>query len=197
MSYSNLSSLFSDIADAIRTKTGLANTIKAEDFPTAINNIPSGSEGATIEVVDCIRFPYHNQTNKIFVPCSQTAVLAFQNGHLSGALIPSWRSTSSTINPNNYFSQKNVILCFIFKDSVVTQIYGLQSNVETIPLATMQDMRNSFSYGIDDYTGQGATGHNISFAYDTSSWTTYYFADTLINATQQNDYFRWQAILAY
>lgn len=40
---SALTQLFSDIADAIRAKTGSASTIVATDFPTEIGNIPSGT----------------------------------------------------------------------------------------------------------------------------------------------------------
>lgn len=40
--HTSLKSLFSDIADAIRTKTGSTASIVADDFPTEISNIPSG-----------------------------------------------------------------------------------------------------------------------------------------------------------
>ena len=47
--HSTLTSLFSDIADAIRGKTGSSATIVADDFPTAIASIPTGGGSATIE----------------------------------------------------------------------------------------------------------------------------------------------------
>lgn len=40
---SELSTLFSNIANSIRAKSGQSGTIKAADFPTAISNIPVGS----------------------------------------------------------------------------------------------------------------------------------------------------------
>ena len=40
--HTSLKSLFSDIADAIRTKTGSTALIVADDFPTEISNIHSG-----------------------------------------------------------------------------------------------------------------------------------------------------------
>ena len=40
--YATLGTLFTAIANAIRAKTGSSATIKADDFPTAISNIPSG-----------------------------------------------------------------------------------------------------------------------------------------------------------
>ena len=51
--HSTLTSLFSDIADAIRGKTGSSATIVADDFPTAIANIPTGGGGViTTEVAN-------------------------------------------------------------------------------------------------------------------------------------------------
>lgn len=53
MAHTSLASLFSDIADAIRAKTGGSSQITADDFPTAIAAIPSGGGGsATIEELD-------------------------------------------------------------------------------------------------------------------------------------------------
>lgn len=46
--HSTLSSLFTDIADAIRAKTGSAASIVADNFPTEIANIPSGGGGTLI-----------------------------------------------------------------------------------------------------------------------------------------------------
>lgn len=41
-SHSTLFSLFSDIADSIRSKTGSSSRIVADDFPQAIAEIPTG-----------------------------------------------------------------------------------------------------------------------------------------------------------
>lgn len=43
--HANLTSLFGDIADAIRSKTGSSNSIVADDFPTEISNIETGGGG--------------------------------------------------------------------------------------------------------------------------------------------------------
>ena len=40
-----LNNLFTDIADAIRSKTGETDTMKPTDFPTKIEGISSGSAG--------------------------------------------------------------------------------------------------------------------------------------------------------
>lgn len=47
VTHTSLTSLFSDIADAIRGKTGGSASIMADDFPSAIAGIPSGGTVAT------------------------------------------------------------------------------------------------------------------------------------------------------
>lgn len=49
--HTTLTSLFTDIAGAIRSKTGDSAEIKADDFDTAIEAIPSGGGGYTAEQV--------------------------------------------------------------------------------------------------------------------------------------------------
>lgn len=48
MAHASLASLFSDIADAIRAKTGGSAAIVADDFPTAIAAIPTGGGGPNL-----------------------------------------------------------------------------------------------------------------------------------------------------
>jgi hypothetical protein len=50
--HTTLASLFTAIADAIRAKTGSAEPIVADDFPTAISNISAGSNLRSFEVTD-------------------------------------------------------------------------------------------------------------------------------------------------
>jgi len=58
---SALTQLFSDIADAIRAKTGSASTIVATNFPTEIGNIPSGTTYDDLTVPTT-----HPTTNKYY-----------------------------------------------------------------------------------------------------------------------------------
>lgn len=53
--HASLTVLFTDIANAIREKTGSAGSIIADNFPSAINAIPSGS---TIPDGDNMRYGY-------------------------------------------------------------------------------------------------------------------------------------------
>lgn len=46
--HTTLTSLFTDIAGAIRSKTGDSAKIKADDFDTAIEAIPTGGGGYTV-----------------------------------------------------------------------------------------------------------------------------------------------------
>jgi len=50
--HNTLDELFNDIADAIRAKTGNSGTIVADNFPTAISNIPAGGANITITYND-------------------------------------------------------------------------------------------------------------------------------------------------
>ena len=65
--HTTLSNLFSDIADAVRTKTGSAEEIIADDFPTAIAAI-SGGGTPTINgrAFDCGTFTLANDQAAIF-----------------------------------------------------------------------------------------------------------------------------------
>lgn len=50
--HTSLGSLFSDIADAIRTKKGSASEIVADDFPDEILSIPAGGGGLNVTCVE-------------------------------------------------------------------------------------------------------------------------------------------------
>ena len=49
--HTSLVSLFDDIADAIRAKTGGSASIVADNFPTEIANIPAGGGGISVDDV--------------------------------------------------------------------------------------------------------------------------------------------------
>lgn len=86
MAHTSLTSLFSDIADAIRAKTGSSASIVADDFPTAIGNIPS------LRIGTATAYPTNGTT------CSFTVLgepLLFSCAPCSGT----FSSTSSTKYP--------------------------------------------------------------------------------------------------
>lgn len=59
--HTTLTSLFTDIADAIREKTGDTENIVADEFPDAIADIPSGGEDIAEEMK--IMDEYYRITN--------------------------------------------------------------------------------------------------------------------------------------
>jgi hypothetical protein len=54
--YTTLSALFTDVANAIRAKTGGSENIVADNFPTEILAIPSGSSTINGKLFDCGSF---------------------------------------------------------------------------------------------------------------------------------------------
>ena len=90
------------------------------------------------------------------------------------------------------FTQEAVILGFTIKDSAVSQIFATSAGI-AVPLNQMQTMRNYFTYGTTDYTGQDATGVNISITYAPPFSLYYAFIDSVANSAN----LRWQAVLAY
>lgn len=67
--HTTLASLFSDIADAIRAKTGGTDDIVADDFPSEISNIPSGGGDITVEPLSVtVNGTYTAPTGKAYSP---------------------------------------------------------------------------------------------------------------------------------
>ena len=82
--HTTLTSLFTDIAGAIRSKTGDSAKIKADDFDTAIQNIPTGGGGGYtteqllgIDIIDNLTYDgtdlsayclYGKKINNIYLP---------------------------------------------------------------------------------------------------------------------------------
>jgi len=62
LNHSSLADLFSDIADAIRAKTGGSSDIVADDFPDEIAAIPSGGGGTSKNAQIAPGFGRTNQT---------------------------------------------------------------------------------------------------------------------------------------
>ncbi len=84
--HNTLDELFNDIADAIRAKTGNSGTIVADNFPTAISNIPAGGANITITYNDTavstnyIKIPSNaiiNTSTKTII-CQSNSMLVFK-----------------------------------------------------------------------------------------------------------------------
>lgn len=84
--HNTLDELFNDIADAIRAKTGGNQDIIADNFPTAISNIPAGGANITITYNDAavltnyIKIPSNaiiNTSTKTII-CQSNSMLVFK-----------------------------------------------------------------------------------------------------------------------
>lgn len=94
--HSTLSSLFTDIANAIRTKTGSSAQIVADNFPTEIANIPNGGtdpSDATATASDMLA------TKTAYISTGKTTGTMPNNGAVSQTLDTT--TTSYTI-PSGY-----------------------------------------------------------------------------------------------
>lgn len=87
--HSTLVSLFSDIADAIRSKTGSTGTIKADKFPTAISDIVAPSDYVqciarpnTMTTKNRVRFQLTNWTanNEVCLALNTTTITTIKMG---------------------------------------------------------------------------------------------------------------------
>lgn len=68
----NLGDFLTDIANAIRTKTGSSTTINAQDFATEITNIPTTSASVDIRVARIIRKTYASTSSTLTYTKSTT-----------------------------------------------------------------------------------------------------------------------------
>ena len=101
--HTSLASLFSDIADAIRAKTGSSDQIVADNFPTAIADIPTG----TIDSVTA-------------TPSTNVGSLSFQVAGEPKAFVCNIDGSSDIVTNSNY------VLTFIYDGQNISGWYGFR-----------------------------------------------------------------------
>ena len=90
--HTTLTSLFTDIAGAIRSKTGNTASIKADDFDTAIEAIPTGGGGE------------NTLTKLLDATKSRQYLISYYNGTSIDDLI-SYSDTSNVTNMSSMFEE--------------------------------------------------------------------------------------------
>ena len=130
--HTTLTSLFTDIAGAIRSKTGDTASIKADDFDTAIEAIPTGGGENTL---------------KKLLDATKSCKYLFSNykGTSIGDLIL-YSDTSNVTTMSNMFERcSNLATIPQLNTSNVTSMYSMFiscSNLATIPLLNTSKVNN-------------------------------------------------------
>lgn len=116
MAYTNLSDLFKDICDAIRSKKGTTGTINHQDIPSEIESIETGADvsGVTAKASDV-------RNDKYFVRSDGTLL----QGSMTTVTKP---SPSITVNPNGLISSNYSMSSGYVAEGSVAQTHYLSSS---------------------------------------------------------------------
>lgn len=158
--HATLTSLFSDIADAIRTKTGSQATIVADNFPTAISNIPT-TGGASNLVQGTFTTQSSAGAQSVTIPYTGSgypiAAMVFVSGGAYNSAISTWYNsvqryavgqwtmsksvTTSTPTYSTSGTQNQGVTTAIYKNSTssstsYTRTSGMNTNVFSSSNAT-------------------------------------------------------------
>ena len=131
--HTTLTSLFTDIAGAIRSKTGNTASIKADDFDTAIEAIPTGGGG-------------ENTLKKLLdATKSCNYLFSYYNGTSVDDLI-SYSDTSNVTNMSNMFGQCSKLTTIPQLDTSkvtnMSSMFDQCSKLDTIPQLDTSNVTN-------------------------------------------------------
>ena len=126
--YSNLTGLFTDIANAIRNKTGSTEPIIADAFPTAIDAIPSGGGG----VETCTVTFSTNENVLVEYFHEQIFLTVFENNEIA----------TKTVSNLNNITVPNVVL-----NSVGFVVYTSNPKSISTTNATKLNTKSVYHYG--------------------------------------------------
>ena len=145
--HTTLTSLFTDIAGAIRSKTGDSAEIKADDFDTAIEAIPTGGGENTLKkLLDATKsckylFSYYNGTSiDDLISYSDTSNVTSMSGmfeYCSKLTTIPQLDTSKVTNMSNMFEQCSKLDTIPQLDTSnvtnMTRMFGSCRTLTTIP----------------------------------------------------------------
>lgn len=115
--YTNLNSLFSDIANTIRDKTGTQDPIAAEDFPFLISTIGEGSSGGgsnSSEIVRGYQFVAPGTFKDLIVELPDEFV---DDKRLTGIIY-----FTDTVVPYNQLDSEYPPICFSYNSLTYTNV---------------------------------------------------------------------------
>lgn len=161
--HDTLTELFDGIADAIRKKTGSTAKIKADNFPSAINAIESGSGGITpTGTITLIENGKHNVTNYEYAEVDVTPNL------IDGKFTPK-KGTSTYFVDGNYdgyssvtvYGDDDLIPANIKKDVEIFGVTGTLEEGTNLPTLTNPGSGYDLAAGKEliDADGNKVTGY--------------------------------------
>lgn len=145
--HSTLTSLFTDIADAIRAKKGTSDTIIADNFPSEIASIPSGGGGGLEKIGTVATNPTEGSYGRLEIPANDGIYLC----------------TNVSVTPNNSNRLPFAVICRV--DTVTpeqTAGYLGYNYAGSGITATNSGQSDGIAY----FNGGSSTRFNTSATYD-------------------------------
>ena len=138
----NLTNFLTDVADAIRTKKGTSETIKASDFDTEIENLPSGGGGLDWSAIGYDGTPqvikdgydYAIEIKNNWVPNSDLRGKFYNDINLK--IMPLVDTSNATSMYGMFENTKGLVQLPLLNTSKVTNMTNMfyNSGISTIPL---------------------------------------------------------------
>ena len=143
--HTTLTSLFTDIAGAIRSKNGDSAKIKADDFDTAIEAIPSGSSIETVELSVTQNGNYIPDEGKAYSKVSVSVPQTAESGTLKSLL----DATKTCEHLFSYYKADSVSNLISYSDTSnvtnMSNMFQYCSNLTTIPQLDTSNVTNMYS----------------------------------------------------
>ncbi len=140
-----LGTLFSDIADAIRGKTGDTGTMKPAEFPTAIERIVSGGDSVVVGGTKFQTYISYLSASAVGGKCRPRIIYNLDNDAIAIFIFRTGRRTEIANDTNYYF----------------VSAYGLDSRYFNPANETFGLCRVCYSYGSVGFTTYGLANKGL------------------------------------